>query len=83
MAPCTDAGLRVRVEQILDHCFAPGRGGGTGLGLFLIRYFVREYYHGSIRARILDWARRRVAFELEIPDDLAHARQAAVREEDR
>lgn len=70
MAPVDEDGLRERVGEILDRCFEPGRGGGTGLGLFLIRYFAREYYSGSIEARIHDWDRRLVAFELELPDDL-------------
>lgn len=70
MEPVDDAELRARVDEILARCFEPGRGGGTGLGLFLIRYFAREYYAGSVSARIHDWDQHLVAFELEIPDDL-------------
>lgn len=73
MQPCTDEELRLRVQEILAQCFEPGRGGGTGLGLFLIRYFVREYYRGSVSARLFDWSHHLVAFELEIPDDLSAA----------
>lgn len=62
--------LELKVAEILERCFEPSRGGGTGLGLFLIRYFVREYYAGSITARIRDWKARRVEFTLEVPDDL-------------
>ena len=65
------------MTETLEHCFEPGRGGGTGLGLFLIRYFVREYYRGTITAGILDWERRLVSFDLEIPDDLAAARRSS------
>ena len=70
MDPVDEDGLREKVEESLANCFEPGRGGGTGLGLFLIRYFAREYYSGQIRARVHDWPRRLVAFELELPDDL-------------
>lgn len=70
MEPCTDDELRVQVADILEQCFEPSRGGGTGLGLFLIRYFAREYYAGSVSASIDDWERRLVAFELDLPDDL-------------
>jgi len=70
MEPVDEGGLHRKVEEALSNCFEPGRGGGTGLGLFLIRYFAREYYAGQISARVFDWPRRRVAFELELPDDL-------------
>ncbi len=70
MEPCTDEELKARVEAILADCFEPGRGGGTGLGLFLIRYFAREYYSGSVSARLADWSTKTVAFELDLPDDL-------------
>ncbi len=73
MEPCSEDQLRARVEEILDQCFEPGRGGGTGLGLFLIRYFVKEYYSGSVSARVFDWSARTVAFELVLPDDLERA----------
>jgi hypothetical protein len=65
--------LAAIVDDVLTNCFEPHVGGGTGLGLFLIRYFVVEYYCGSIRARVLDPAAREVAFEVDVPDDLAHA----------
>lgn len=71
MKPCTDAELRAEVDSILTQCFEPGRGGGTGLGLFLIRYFAREYYRGSVTAAIHDWSKREVAFVLDLPDDLS------------
>ena len=69
--------------QILEHCFEPSRGGGTGLGLFLIRYFAAEYYAGSVSAGLYDWDRRLVAFELDLPDDLerAYRNAVAIREE--
>ena len=70
MRACSDQELRVKVEDILSQCFEPSRGGGTGLGLFLIRYFAREYYAGTVSASIHDWERRLVAFELDLPDDL-------------
>lgn len=59
------------VADVLARCFDPGRAGGTGLGLFLIRHFIREYYGGSITAKLHDWSRREVAFEIDIPDDLS------------
>lgn len=59
------------VAEVLARCFDPGRAGGTGLGLFLIRHFIREYYGGSITARLHDWSRHEVAFEIDIPDDLS------------
>ncbi|MBK6939525.1 MAG: hypothetical protein IPH13_04850 [Planctomycetes bacterium] len=71
MKPCNDAELRDEVGSILAQCFEPGRGGGTGLGLFLIRYFAREYYRGSVTAAIHDWSKREVAFVLDLPDDLS------------
>jgi hypothetical protein len=74
--PATDAEHRARVDAMLAQCFEPGRGGGTGLGLFLIRYFAREYYHGGISAAVHDWERRLVAFTLDLPDDLAAAAAA-------
>lgn len=70
MKACTDAELQQEVGTILAQCFEPGRGGGTGLGLFLIRYFAREYYRGSVTAAIHDWSKREVAFVLDLPDDL-------------
>lgn len=70
MEACSEEQLRLEVEDILEQCFEPSRGGGTGLGLFLIRYFAREYYAGSISASVHDWERRLVAFELDLPDDL-------------
>lgn len=70
MQPCEEQQLRREVEEILAHCFEPGRGGGTGLGLFLIRYFAREYYSGAVTASIHDWNNRLVSFELDLPDDL-------------
>lgn len=76
VAPCTEEELQMEVQQILAHCFEPGRGGGTGLGLFLIRYFAREYYRGSVSAGILDWEKKLVSFDLLLPDDLAAARGA-------
>lgn len=71
MKPYADAELRDEVGAILAQCFEPGRGGGTGLGLFLIRYFAREYYRGSVTAAIHDWSKREVAFVLDLPDDLS------------
>lgn len=71
MKPCSDAELHAEVGTILEQCFEPGRGGGTGLGLFLIRYFAREYYRGSVTAAIHDWSKREVAFVLDLPDDLS------------
>ncbi len=79
MEPCGDDELRARVEAILADCFEPGRGGGTGLGLFLIRYFAREYYSGSVSARLADWSARTVAFELDLPDDLESVKTAEAR----
>lgn len=70
IAACPEAEFRTAVQEVLDHCFEPSRGGGTGLGLFLIRYFAREYYRGSVKAMLLDWDQRLVAFELDLPDDL-------------
>ncbi|MFH0947227.1 MAG: hypothetical protein V2A76_18720 [Planctomycetota bacterium] len=80
MEPCSGEELRTKVASILDQCFEPGRGGGTGLGLFLIRYFAREYYSGSVTARIHDWERRLVAFELDLPDDLENVPKEGSRE---
>ncbi len=77
MQPCPEEEFRRQVDEILEHCFEPGRGGGTGLGLFLIRYFAREYYRGSVRAYVADWQRRLVAFELDLPDDLEAATEGS------
>ncbi|MBI4881423.1 MAG: hypothetical protein HY812_17440 [Planctomycetes bacterium] len=81
MKPCPEEEFRRQVDEILEHGFEPGRGGGTGLGLFLIRYFAREYYRGSVRARVADWERRLVAFELDLPDDLEGAAQGGTGEQ--
>jgi len=67
----SDQELVAIVEDVLASCFEPHVGGGTGLGLFLIRYFVSEYYAGSIRASLHDVSRFEVAFELDLPDDLS------------
>lgn len=69
----SDAELAAIVRDVLARGFEPHVGGGTGLGLFLIRYFVAEYYSGSIRAELRDPVRFEVAFELDVPDDLAAA----------
>lgn len=82
MEPCTDEELHQQVDQILEHCFEPGKGGGTGLGLFLIRYFAREYYSGNVRAYVGDWSRRLVVFELDIPDDLERLSDGGAGEHD-
>lgn len=67
----SDQELAAIVSDILAHGFEPHVGGGTGLGLFLIRYFVSEYYSGTIRATLRDPARFEVAFDLDVPDDLS------------
>jgi hypothetical protein len=72
-----DACLRARVESNLDGCFHPGRGSGTGLGLFVIKHFLEEYYYGMIHSGIESWdaakGRYMVYFRLVVPDDLAQA----------
>ena len=80
MEPCSAEELRTKVADILEQCFEPSRGGGTGLGLFLIRYFAKEYYSGSVSAAIHDWERRLVAFELNLPDDLEMVPKEGFRE---
>ena len=71
--------LHDRVEDTLEGCFFPGRGSGTGLGLFVIRHFLEEYYHGLIHCGIESWdpdaSRYMVYFRLVLPDDLATAIQ--------
>ena len=42
--------------------------GATGLGLFLIRYFLGAFWNGEIRARVVDPAVPTVAFTLALPD---------------
>jgi hypothetical protein len=74
-APVCAACLRQVIEHDLEMCFAPGRGSGTGLGLFVIKHFLEEYYHGVIHCGIESWEpetrRFLVFFRLVIPDDLS------------
>jgi hypothetical protein len=56
------------LEMLLEEGFAPGKGGGTGLGLFLIRYFLDAFWNGEIRARVADAAAPAVEFTLALPD---------------
>ncbi len=66
--PC----LRRKVEENLAQAWTPGKTsqGGKGLGLFVIRHFLDEYYFGSTDAGIFSWETREIYFELCIPDRL-------------
>ncbi len=66
-AVCADC-FPAHLQQILAHSFEPGRGGGTGLGLFLIRYFLATYAGGSVDASVHDSKIPEVAFQITIPD---------------
>ena len=67
--------LREQVQEDLEGCFYPGRGSGTGLGLFVIKHFLEEYYHGIISCGVERWCpeehRFMVYFMVVIPDDLS------------
>lgn len=53
---------------LLEQSFAPGKGAGTGLGLFLIRYFLATFWNGTLTAQVVAAAPPRVAFTLALPD---------------
>ena len=56
------------LEELLQGSFEPGQGGGTGLGLFLIRYFLSSYARGGIVAGVEDAMIPTVYFEITFPD---------------
>jgi len=56
------------LQELLDQSFAPGKGSGTGLGLFLIRYFLGAFWNGEIGGRVLDPAVPSVVFTLALQD---------------
>ncbi len=45
--------------------------GGTGLGLFLIRHYLRSFWNGEIRARVADPDVPTVRSTLSLPDPRA------------
>jgi len=63
-----DACFGPALQRLLDESFAPGKGGGTGLGLFLIRYFLSTFWRGAARATVVDEAVPLVRFTVELPD---------------
>lgn len=65
--PACEGCLASHLQAMLESSFEPGKGGGTGLGLFLIRYFLQTYYGGQITAGVDDPAVPSVYFELTIP----------------
>jgi hypothetical protein len=67
-APACDACFGAALQRLLDESFAPGKGGGTGLGLFLIRYFLTTFWRGDVRARVVDEATPTVRFTVDLPD---------------
>jgi len=66
--PACDACFEAALQELLDQSFAPGKGSGTGLGLFLIRHFLDAFWNGEIRARVADGAVPAVEFTLALPD---------------
>ncbi len=66
--PC----LKRKVEENLEQCWTPGKTsqGGKGLGLFVIRHFLDQYYFGTTAAGIFSWDTREVYFEVSIPNRL-------------
>ncbi|MBI4616779.1 MAG: hypothetical protein HY720_24415 [Planctomycetes bacterium] len=70
-----DECLRRKVEANLQECWEPGRTsqGGKGLGLFVIRYFLKKYYFGRTECGVINWESREVYFQVTIPDDLEEA----------
>jgi hypothetical protein len=67
-APACDDCFGASLQRLLDESFAPGKGGGTGLGLFLIRYFLATSWRGEVRARVVSAATPVVRFEVDLPD---------------
>ena len=67
-AAACDACFGPALQRLLDESFAPGKGGGTGLGLFLIRYFLSTFWRGAARAAVVDEAVPLVRFTVELPD---------------
>lgn len=67
-APACDACFGASLQRLLDESFAPGKGSGTGLGLFLIRYFLATSWRGEVRARVVDPATPLVRFAVDLPD---------------
>jgi hypothetical protein len=67
-AAACDACFGKALQRLLDESFAPGKGSGTGLGLFLIRYFLSTFWHGAVRATVVDEAVPLVRFTVELPD---------------
>ncbi len=69
--------LAPTIESLLPKAFEPNKGGGTGLGLFLIRYFLCTFYGGQLSARVSDPLVPKVRFTLRLPDPpyLIQARQ--------
>jgi hypothetical protein len=67
-APACDACFGAALQFLLDESFAPGKGSGTGLGLFLIRYFLATFWNGDVRARVVDAATPTVRFTVDLPD---------------
>ena len=63
-----DACFGPALQRLLDESFAPGKGSGTGLGLFLIRYFLSTFWRGAARATVVDEAVPLVRFTVELPD---------------
>jgi hypothetical protein len=66
--PACERCFAAALQELLDASFQPGKGSGTGLGLFLIRYFLGAFWNGEIRARVVDAAAPTVAFTLSLPD---------------
>src|SRR5207244_3424424 len=66
--PACERCFSAALQELLDQSFAPGKGSGTGLGLFLIRYFLQALWNGEIRARVEDATIPTVSFTLELPD---------------
>jgi hypothetical protein len=67
-APACEHCFGASLQRLLDESFAPGRGSGTGLGLFLIRYFLSTFWHGEVRARVVDAATPIVRFAVDLPE---------------
>ncbi len=67
-APSCAGCFAAAFAELLEQSFAPGKGAGTGLGLFLIRYFLRTFWNGTLTAEVVSSDPARVAFTLTLPD---------------